>query len=83
MGPMLNTNTKRGLLQVFLLETLKLVLGYSKETLEHLPSACLCDSFDNPDRGGKNQTLFVAFVVVIVEDLFQPEHVRKSKEAPC
>ena len=77
---MLNTNTKRGILQVFLLETLKLVLGYSKDTLEHLPSACLCDSFNNPDRGEKNGTLFV---VVIVEDLFQPEHVRKSKEAPC
>ena len=80
MGPMLNTNTKRGLLQVFLLETLKLVLGYSKETLEHLPSACLCDSFNNPDRGETTQKIFV---VVIVEDLFQPEHIRKSKEAPC
>ena len=75
MGSMLNTNTKRGLLQVFLLETLKLA---SKDTLEHLPSACLCDSFNNPDRGEKT-----LFVVVIVEDLFQPEHVRKSKEAPC
>ena len=80
MGPMLNTNTKRGLLQVFLLETLKLVLGFSKDTLEHLPSACLCDSFNNPDRGETTQKIFV---VVIVEDLFQPEHVRKSKEAPC
>ena len=80
MGPMLNTNTKRGLLQVFLLETLKLVLGFSKDTLEHLPSACLCDSFNNPDRGETTQKIFV---VVIVEDLFQPEHIRKSKEAPC
>ena len=77
---MLNTNTKRGLLQGFFL---KLVLRYSRDTLEHLPSACLCDSFNNPDIGEKNQTLFVAIVVVIVEDLFQPEHVRKSKEAPC
>ena len=80
---MLNTNTKRGILQVFLLETLKLVLGYSKDTLEHLPSACLCDSFNNPDRGETTQKIFVAIVVVIVKDLYQPEHIRKSKEAPC
>ena len=58
LGPMLNTNTKRACL---FLETLKLVLGYSKETLEHLPSACLCDSFNNPDRGGKKSDIICCF----------------------
>ena len=74
LGPMLITNTKRGL---------SLFWGIPRKhwntyqaPASAIPSTILTE-------GGKNQTLFVAFVVVIVEDLFQPEHVRKSKEAPC